>query len=79
MSLLGNVTGKEISVIKDPFNKDCIGDIAINYTTSFGSRYWYARIQFKNGNTSGEQRTPNCETFEEVVAQIKIILNSINQ
>lgn len=79
MNLLGNVTGRELSVIKDPFKKECAGDISIR-RTSWGQKwYWYAIIEFKNGNTKGEQKTPECETFEDVITQLKIILNSINQ
>lgn len=77
IDIIGNVTGNELSVIKDPFNKDCVGDIAIHYTSTFGKPYWWARVEFKNDNTKGEQRTPNCGTFEEIVAQVKIILDSV--
>lgn len=77
--LIGSITGKEISVIKDPFQKDCVGDIMIHYTTSFNTVYWYATVEFKNGNTTGKQKTPQCQTFEEVVTHLKQILNSVNQ
>jgi hypothetical protein len=77
--LLGNVTGKEISVIKDPFQKNCIGDMSIRRTSWGNKFYWYATVEFKNGSTKGEQKTPDCETFEEVIAHVKQILNSVNQ
>ena len=76
--LLGNFNNnKSLSVIKDPFLKDKVTDITIRYTSWSNKFYWYAKIQFKNGNTSGEQITPDCDTFEEVLAQIKIIEQSI--
>lgn len=77
--LLGNVTGKELSPIKDPFKKDCVKEIMIRYSQMWSSDppYWYANIEFKNGNTEAKQRTPNCETFEEVIVHMKQILNSL--
>lgn len=78
-NLLGNVTGKEISVIKDPFKKDCVGNVWMYYRTDFGNCYWEGWVEFKNGNTDGKQTTPKCKTFEEVVASIRQILSSIEQ
>lgn len=79
MTLLGNITGNEISIIKDPFKKDCVGDIGIYYMSSCSVAYWWAKVEFKNGNTKGEQRTPDCKTFEDVITHLKQILNTINK
>jgi len=76
-TILGSITGNEISVIKDPFNKHCTGDIRINYWSDLKKPYWKATIEFKNGNTKGEQSTPQCATFEEVITHLKIILDQI--
>lgn len=79
MDLLGKETGSQLSVIKDPFNPESITDVDIHGQYAWGNKkfYWYARVKFMNGNTAGEQRTPDCSTFEEVVAAIKQIINSI--
>lgn len=79
MNLLGNATGKELSVIKDPFNKQGVADISIRRTSWGSSWFWYGCVEFQNGNTKGEQRTPHCNTFEEVLSQVKIILDSVNK
>lgn len=75
---LGNIVGNEISVIKDPFDKELIEGVQIIYMTNlFGKKYWFAIVEFKNGHTTGKQRTPDCDTFEEVYAQLKLILDSV--
>lgn len=68
---------KELSVIKDPFVKDSVGDIIIHRVTGWGDVYWRARVKFTNGNTSGEQETPKCNTYEEVIIHLKQILDSV--
>jgi hypothetical protein len=77
IDILGDATGKEVSVIKDPFKKDGLSGISIQYITWALKPYWWAKVEFKNGNTSGDQRTPNCDTFEEVIIALKQILNSV--
>jgi hypothetical protein len=77
MDLLANVTGKEISVIKDPFLKDCVTDISIRYSTSFNRCEWSGNVEFKNGNTEGKQSIPRCATIEEAITNLKIILDTI--
>lgn len=65
------------SVINDPFSKTNVISIMIVY---FGNRekpYWYATVEFQNGLTKGEQKTPNCATFEEVMQHIKAIEQSL--
>lgn len=79
MNLLDNVTGKEISVIKDPFIKDGVRGIWIRYSTNFNNPHWNASVEFTNGNTKGEQNTPDCKTFEEVIICLKQILNEVER
>lgn len=79
MKLLDGILGTELSVIKDPFLKDCLDEVSIYYRTWCGRKYWYAVVEFKNGNTKGEQKTPEVDTFEDVIYQLKTILNSIQQ
>jgi hypothetical protein len=72
-----NVNG--LSIINDPFKSSSITNILISYNNSgYGTPYWYGRVTFKNGNTAGEQRTDNVESFEEIVVRVRQILNSVN-
>jgi hypothetical protein len=68
-----------LSVIVDPFLSDSLESLSINYRkNSFSKKtYWYANVVFQNGRTKGEQRLGECETFEEIVAQVKQLLNEI--
>lgn len=70
-----------LSIIVDPFLKDSIESLSINYRkNSFSNNtYWYANVVFQNGRTKGEQRLDNCETFEEIVIQVKHLLNELNK
>lgn len=79
MDLLGESNNHTLSIIKDPFLKDCVGNIGINRSSWGGKYYWWGRVEFINGNTKGEQKTPDCETFEEVLSAVKQILNSIKR
>ncbi len=78
-NLLAGVTGTEISVIKDPFKKACVGNIWMHYNTFLQEGYWEGWVEFKNGNTQGKQATPRCKTFEELVAAMRQILDFIEQ
>jgi hypothetical protein len=70
---------KSISVIMDPFTTECITNINISYSNHIHSKpYWWGRVVFTNGKTSGEQRTNNVDSFEEIVVEMRQILNSLN-
>lgn len=68
-----------LSIIVDPFTQDSLESVSINYRKNPFSNecYWYGVVKFKNGNTAGEQRLGNCQTFEEIVLQVKNLLNEI--
>jgi hypothetical protein len=68
-----------LSVIVDPFLSDSLESLSINYRKNSFSKdtYWYANVVFQNGRTKGEQRLGNCETFEDIVIQVKHLLNEI--
>jgi hypothetical protein len=70
---------REISVFKDPFNKAKIEEITIFYRKiMFEKKYgWYANISFKDGLTSGNQKTPDCDTWEELMIHMKQIYDSL--
>ena len=69
-----------VSVIKDPFIQEKIKGITIRYngdTWLNGKPHWYLRVEFENGNTKGEQCSPNRESMEEVLVDLKQILDSV--
>ena len=69
-----------VSVIKDPFLESNIKGITIRYTGNviFGGKpYWYVSVDFQNGNTKGEQNSPHRESMEEVLHDLKQILDSV--
>lgn len=68
-----------ISIINDPFKPNCITNIWISYHNSgFGNPHWSGKVTFVNGKTTGEQKTNNVRNFEQVVVEMKQILDSIN-
>lgn len=70
----------EVSVFKDPFNSTCIDQIWISYSKPIfqANHVWTGKVEFKNGLTSGEQKTPQCNTWEELMIQMKAIYDSLN-
>lgn len=66
------------SVINNPFSKSGVMRMMIVYVGEMSPTYWYAKIEFQNGLTKGEQRTPNCANFDEVMQHIKAIEESLN-
>ena len=74
-----NIGGQKLpSVLNDPFLKDKIEMIAVYYNKNIFKGNWTAwgRVEFKNGNTQGEQKFEG-ETFDEVVLKIKEFLNEL--
>lgn len=76
-----NEENNGLSIIVDPFNQHSLEGISINYRKSSFTDdcYWYSVVKFKNGNTNGEQRLGNCETFDEIVLQVKNLLDEIKR
>lgn len=66
------------SVINNPFSKTKVVGITVWYQESWAGEGWKATgvVKFKNGNTQGEQ-TFRGDTFDEVVAQIKAMLENL--
>jgi hypothetical protein len=75
--VIENNMGKEQipSIIKDPFKKNCVKRIYVNYQEDWGGKTWTANgtVEFSNGNTKGEQKFLGT-SFDEVVAQIKTFI-----
>ena len=66
-------------VIKNPFMASCITGVRISYSPEiFHPETWecYGWVEFKNGETKGEQSFRG-ETFDEVVVQIKACINNL--
>lgn len=67
------------SVIKDPFNKNQITSILIKFNGEYRQSYWYGVVEFRNGNTRGEQRTKDCSSYEELMIEMKAIYDSLDK
>ncbi len=67
------------SIIIDPFNKESISSIFIHYRkpTRFSKNGWSASVEFTSGNTSGEQKTKQYDMFEDLISEIKSILEEV--
>ena len=67
------------SVILNPFEKTNITDINLYYSKKvFSSKMkWWGSVEFKNGLTEGTQKLPECDTFEEILNELKKIENSL--
>ena len=72
--------GKESlpSDLNNTFNKRNIESIYVSFRRGILSGKWnaYGSIEFKNCNTSGEQKFDGA-TFDEVVVKIKAFLNEL--
>lgn len=68
------------SVINNPFQKKMITQIYISISQNLFDENFsaYGTVKFKNGNTGGEQKFTG-HSFDDVVMQIKEMINSFNQ
>lgn len=67
-----------VSVVKDPFIKECVESIRFNYSKVLFSEEWDCRavVEFKNGNTRGEQ-VFRAKDFDICMAQVREFLISL--
>jgi hypothetical protein len=65
------------SITKNPFSKQCITRLYVNYSKNLFSETWYASgcVEFKNGETKGEQNFKGAN-FDDVALQMKNYINS---
>lgn len=63
--------------LKNPFNSDCVTDITV-YTTKDLWGKWYARgsVEFKKGNTSGNQKFDGTDLID-VLKKIYTFINNL--
>ena len=73
-------TTREVSVFQDPFQQNCIDEISISYRKPIFStnHVWSGRVDFKSGLTTGQQKTPECNTWDELMIHMKQIYDSLN-
>ncbi len=65
------------AILKDPFKKNCVKRIYVNYSEGWTIGKWSGNgaVEFENGNTKGEQKFTG-ESFDEVVAKIKAFVTT---
>jgi len=81
MELTVEDTVNEISILNNPFKKECVTDISINYRMHTFKKvgYWYGYIKFKNGGTSGIQEFDDYKSdeFKKLVTDIENFVKSL--
>ena len=76
MFLLPKINKSQVpTIIKDPFKENMINEVHMHWYANDG--LWRATIEFKNGNTKGEQRLVNSSDFDDITAQIRAIIESL--
>jgi hypothetical protein len=67
------------SVINDPFSKVNIINIHVHFHKSYFGEGWAASgtVEFKNGNTKGEQNFEGAH-FDEVAEKIREFIKTLN-
>jgi len=70
----------ELSILKDPFFTDKIERIMVVTTKGIfdGKPYSYGTVEFKNGDTKGEQKF-EATSFDEVCIKIKEFLETLKK
>jgi hypothetical protein len=68
----------KIGNLQDPFSKNCVVRVYVSYSMGRLSGEWSANgsVEFKNGNTNGEQ-TFDGKSFDEVVSKIKSFIETL--
>lgn len=67
------------TVINNPFGKNKIDGININYMFLYGTGWiWLGEVKFKNGDTAGSQKFREAE-FENIVAKIKYCIETLEE
>jgi len=72
-------TNKQVSIINDPFKKDCINEINISMDLSLfhpHSRRFRGYVKFKNGQTEGTQRFTG-DDLADVFMKVKAFVETL--
>lgn len=76
-ALQTEVKDDKMAIINDPFGKSCIESISIRMTKLYGGKLWfYADVEFKNGNTEGKQRIEGSD-LTDVYLKVKAFVESL--
>lgn len=69
-----------IASLQDPFNKNNIEGVSIvMYRNAFTRKpVFYAKIEFKNGPTSGEHTITNCVNLADAFEKAQAFVNSLS-
>ena len=70
---------KLLSIINDPFSKIHVTSVYVHFSKSLFSEKWncVGSVDFKNGNTKGEQRFEGAH-FDEVAEKIREFIKTLN-
>jgi hypothetical protein len=79
MNLLGSFGKSTLpSIIKDPFSKQRVKSICVNYYEQYSGNWMaWGTVEFTNGNTSGKQKFGG-DSFDDVVGQIKTMIENLD-
>lgn len=81
MNLLGEKTDTGLSILKDPFSKNCVEHIFISVRRGMFKREevsYTAKVEFENGNTKGEQKI-EAANMDELLARTKEFIDSLSK
>lgn len=77
---MGKLIGTNMfpSLVKDPFNKECIDSIRVSMGKNIFTKkaQFSAKISFVNGKTKGEQSFDGTD-FKDLFAQMEIFVQSL--
>lgn len=85
MKILQQFTGgsksKLPSIVVDPFTLNSVKCINIRYDKFWSTDpfTWKGSIEFSNGKTSGKQDLEPTPDFDNIILQIKTLLESVNK
>lgn len=70
-------SGKEPSIVKDPFKRDSVTDILLVMSKRHSDKWSvWGTVEFRKGDTEGKQRF-KAETLEQLAAQVKSFLETL--
>lgn len=77
MNLLENTGSNAMSILKDPFATKHIDGVLLRAWRQYdGSFNFYAKVEFKNGDTKGEQQI-NAASFDELISKTKAFIETL--
>lgn len=69
----------KLSIVKDPFNKNCMVGLWVHCNKSNYSGWSYSgSVNFENGNTKGEQKF-NGESLKDVLLKVEAFILTLEE